>query len=241
MEIIPSIDLIDGRCVRLRQGKKEETTFYKVSPLDYTLWLAENGVKRLHIVDLNAAFHQTNMENIKAIYDIVNNSNLKVDVGGGIRTMDDIGRHLELGVSKVCLGTVSIKNRNMTLDALDEFGFDKIILCPDTKDKFVVAEGWTETSNMSIFDYVKSYYQYGQCEYICTDVDKDGMLSGASIELYSDIIKLGYEKLHLIASGGVSTIRDIEVLEDIGVQSVIVGKALFEEKIKINDLRQWLI
>lgn len=193
------------------------------------------------VVDLDAAFAQFNEANLESINDIVTKTKLKVDVGGGIRIFDDVKRHLDAGVSKVCLGTISVKNKHMTLDMLDEYGFDKIILCPDVNNKFVVTEGWRELSDYSIYDYINYYFNYGHCEYICTDVVKDGMLSGTSLDLYSSILNYGFDQLHLIASGGVSSIKDIAELEKIGVHSVIIGKALFEGNIQIKDLRPWLV
>ena len=241
MEIIPSIDLIDGKCVRLRQGKRENIKYYEISPLGYASWLADNGIKRLHLVNLDAAFNCNSLTSIKAIHDICTKTKLIVDVGGGVRTLDDINKYFDLGVGKVCLGTISVKDEHMTLDVINEFGFDKIILCPDVRDNCVVTEGWTESSTCSIFDYINSYFQYGQRDFICTDVSKDGMLSGTSIDLYFKILSLGFKGLNLIASGGVSAIKDIEMLDSIGVPSVIIGKALFEQKININDLKQWLM
>ena len=241
MKIIPSLDLMSGKLVRLTKGKQESAKFYDMNPVDYARECASFNVKHIHIVDLDAAFGNDNTLNKKVIEDIVKNvSGLKVDVGGGIRTKQQIQSYLELGVDKVCLGTISVTDKETIDDILDTFGSEKFILCPDVNDTMVVTHGWQNTSDMSIFDYIREYSEkYDIKDYICTDVNRDGMLSGPSLDLYVKLV-LQFPEINLIASGGVSSRNDVHVLNDIRLSSVIIGKALLENKIDWLDLIKYL-
>jgi len=235
MRIIPAIDIIDGKCVRLKQGDYAQKKVYNENPLDVAKSFEDAGLTHLHLVDLDGA-KAGKVISWKVVERITSDTNLYVDFGGGIKTLDEISKLLSLGVHQVNLGSIAVKEPEKITDWLKKFGADKIILSADVKDEVISINGWQENSSIRIVAFLKDYVQKGIEHVTCTDISTDGMLTGPNIELYKKIL-LSFPQLHLIASGGVSCIEDLHELKRIGVDGVIVGKAIYEGKIHLNDLK----
>lgn len=233
MRIIPAIDIMGGRCVRLTRGDFNTQKIYSEDPLEVALEMEDNGIKFLHLVDLDGAKNRK-IVNIKVLELIARKTTLSVDYGGGIRTAKDVRRVLSAGARQVTAGSVAATNRKLFLTWLKEFGPDKIILGADGSGRKISSCGWTETSDNDIVSFIKSYSDLGIRYAICTDIDKDGMLEGPSFDLYGEI--LAATSISLIASGGITTMRDIEKLNQIGCEGAIIGKALYEGKLSLKEL-----
>lgn len=238
IEIIPAIDIIDGKCVRLSQGDYEQKKVYNENPLEVAKMFESVGIKRLHLVDLDGA-KAKHIVNYKVLERIATNTTLTIDFGGGLKSDDDLRIAFECGAKMVTGGSVAVKDRETFLSWIAKFGSDRIILGADVKDKKIAVGGWLETTNLDLFPFVEKYKEEGINKIICTDISKDGMLAGPSIELYKEILQ-EFPDLYLIASGGVSSMNDIEQLQEANLPAVITGKAIYEGKIKLNELSSFL-
>ena len=234
MRIIPAIDLINGKCVRLTKGDYATQKIYNENPLEVARYFEDNGIQYLHLVDLDGA-KSNQIINHKVLYEIATKTNLKIDFGGGLKQRKDIEIAFENGASQVTGGSIAATNPNEFLDWLNEYGSNKIILGADCLNRKIATHGWIETSEIDVIEYIIEYVSKGISTVICTDISKDGMLQGTSNELYQEI--LSKTKVNLIASGGVTTVDDLEILKAIGCEGAIIGKALYEGTIKIDNLK----
>ena len=237
MIIIPAIDIIDGKCVRLTKGDYDQKTTYNENPLEVAKMFEDAGFTHLHLVDLDGAKsgHIVNQHVLKSI---TQNTNLKVDFGGGVKTDQDIQLAFESGAQQITGGSIAVKNPLIFESWISTFGSDKIILGADVHDNKIAVGGWLETTQLDLFEFLNSYISKGIQYVICTDISKDGLLQGSANELYAEIIQQ-FPKLKLIASGGVTSISDLEKLTKIGVYGAIVGKAIYENKLTLNELIQF--
>lgn len=235
IELIPAIDIIDGKCVRLSQGDYNTKKVYGESPADMAKRFEDVGIKRLHVVDLDGA-KASHIVNYKALESIASKTSLIIDFGGGLKTDEDLRIAFECGASMVTGGSIAVKNPNVFEGWLKKYGGNKIILGADVKERKIAVSGWIENTDVDLFEFLKDYISKGVSKVICTDIAKDGMLKGPSIELYKDILKQ-HPTLHLIASGGVSSMADIRALDEAGVPAVIFGKAIYEGRIKVEELK----
>jgi len=234
MRIIPAIDIIDGKCVRLKQGDYLQKTVYNENPLDVAKSFEDAGLTHLHLVDLDGA-KAGKVVSWDVVEQITSNTKLNVDFGGGIKTEDEIVRLLGLGVRQVNLGSIAVHEPLKITRWLTQFGADKIILSADVKNEMISINGWQDDALIHIVTFLKDYVHKGIEHVTCTDISTDGMLSGPNIELYEKVL-LSFPQLHLIASGGVSCIEDVHELVRIGVDGIIVGKAIYEGKISLEEL-----
>jgi len=239
IEIIPAIDLIDGKCVRLSQGDYTQKTIYNENPLEVAKMFADAGIRRLHLVDLDGA-KAHHIVNHKVLEKITAGTNLVVDFGGGLKSDNDLRIAFECGASMVTGGSIAVKNREVFSCWVSKFGAEKIILGADVKEEKIAVGGWIETTELELLPFIKSYTKIGINKVICTDISKDGMLQGPAIELYKKML-VAQPELYLIASGGVSSIRDIELLHEAEVPAVITGKAIYEGRIKLKELTKFMI
>ena len=238
IEIIPAIDIINGKCVRLSQGDFETQKIYRESPVDIAKGFEEAGIKRLHIVDLDGA-KKGSIVNIQVLENIASQTSLKIDFGGGIKTTSDAEKIFNAGASIINIGSIAIKQPHIVVEWIEKFGAEKILLGADVKNEKIVINGWQQSTEINIIAYLKDWSSKKMNNIFCTDVSKDGLLQGASIELYKKIIQ-SIPHIHLTASGGVSSLKDVEELETIGCSGVIIGKALYEGKIKLNELKKFI-
>lgn len=234
IELIPAIDIIDGRCVRLTKGDYNEKTVYDASPAEMAKKFEALGFKRLHVVDLDGA-KSKHVVNLKTLKNITSETNLTIDFGGGIKTDADIEAAFENGAAMVTVGSIAATERELFLKWLGKYGSDKIILGADVKDGKISINGWKENTEEDIISFLKFYVKHGIKNVLCTDISKDGTLTGPSHELYKQIIE-AFPGINLIASGGVSSIGDIKRLNAEGLHSVVFGKAIYEGKVDLNDL-----
>ncbi|NLO70904.1 MAG: 1-(5-phosphoribosyl)-5-[(5-phosphoribosylamino)methylideneamino]imidazole-4-carboxamide isomerase [Porphyromonadaceae bacterium] len=238
IEIIPAIDIIDGKCVRLTQGDYSQKTVYNENPLEVAKMFADAGIRRLHLVDLDGAKAQ-HIVNYKVLESITSKTNLIVDFGGGLKSDDDLRIAFECGAAMVTGGSIAVRNPEIFTSWIAKYGAEKIILGADVKDRKIAIGGWTETTDIELMPFLNQYFQQGITKVICTDISKDGMLEGPAIDLYKDILR-SLPDAYLIASGGVSNIGDIEQLEEAGIPAVIFGKAIYEGKISLKELERFV-
>lgn len=236
IELIPAIDIIDGKCVRLTKGDYTQQTTYSDSPADVARRFEDMGFKRLHVVDLDGA-KSRHIVNKKCLNDISRLTSLEIDFGGGLKTDDDIQAAFDNGASMVTVGSVAISAPDLFAKWIGTFGADKIILGADTRDGKVSINGWKEDSATDIFDMLDTYVSMGISKVLCTDISKDGTMQGPAISLYEEIMRR-HPSLHLIASGGVSGNDDIMNLDRSGIPAVVFGKAFYEGRIDIDKLRE---
>lgn len=234
MEIIPAIDIIDGKCVRLTEGDYAQKTIYNESPLEIAKSFADAGVKRLHLVDLDGA-KAGKVTNWKVLESIASNTSLIIDFGGGIKTETDLKLVYESGASLATIGSLAVKDPDLFASWIAQYGADKFLLGADVKGEFIAIGGWLQVSEETIIQFIEKYIEKGIKQLFCTDISKDGKLEGPSLELYTKIVRQ-FPDLHFIASGGVSSMDDINALREIGCKGVIVGKAIYEGRIKIEEL-----
>lgn len=237
MRILPAIDLIDGKCVRLTQGDYAQKKIYNENPVDVAKGFEAAGLKYLHLVDLDGA-KAGKVVNWKVVEAITSLTNLVVDFGGGIKTEQEIKQLFDSGVSQVNIGSLAVKNPTMVYQWIEQFGPDKIILSADVKNELIAISGWQENSNHNITDFIDSYKQKGLRYVTCTDIAVDGMLTGPNIELYKKLLS-AFPDIKLIASGGVSSMKDLDALQAINVDGVIIGKAIYEGRVELNDLSKY--
>jgi phosphoribosylformimino-5-aminoimidazole carboxamide ribotide isomerase len=233
MRIIVALDIIGGKCVRLTRGDFNTKKVYNEDPLEIALKIENNGINYLHLVDLDGAKNKK-VENIKVLEKIAWKTKLKIDFGGGLRSYEDIITVVNAGARQVTLGSIAVTDPNLFIECLTRLGQEKLILGADCIDRKVSTAGWLESSDIDIISFITDYKSKGVKYTICTDIKKDGMLKGPSTDLYREI--LGAVKIKLIASGGISSLKDIEDVRETGCEGVIIGKAVYEGKITLNDL-----
>lgn len=234
MRIIPAIDIIDGKCVRLSKGDYETKKIYNENPVEVAKEFEDFGIQYLHLVDLDGA-KAKKIINQKVIENIAKNTNLIIDFGGGIRSEEDLQKVFDSGAKKVTLGSIAVVNPELCLAWLEQFGAEKLILGADCLDRKIKTSGWLENSETDVVDFIKEYQKKGFKEVVCTDISKDGMLQGPSTALYQEIIE--NSTIELIASGGISNIEDVQKMKEIGCAGTIIGKAIYEGRISLEDLR----
>lgn len=237
MQIIPAIDIIDGKCVRLTEGDYQQKKIYNENPLEVAKMFEDAGIQRLHLVDLDGA-KNSGVMNWKVLEAIAVNTRLAIDFGGGIKTGEDVQLVLNAGATYVTVGSIAVKNQALFTEWLQQFGVNKFLLGADVKNGCIAIHGWLETTNVQVKDFMAIYLALGVQQIFCTDVSKDGRMEGPSIELYQHLIS-NLPNLQLIASGGVSTLQDLIHLKAIGCSGAIIGKAIYENKISLNDLVQF--
>jgi phosphoribosylformimino-5-aminoimidazole carboxamide ribotide isomerase len=237
MHVIPAIDLIGGKCVRLSQGDYSRKTDYHDDPLEMAKRFEGVGLTRLHLVDLDGA-KAKKIVNGDVLQRICSGTQLAVDFGGGIQAQEELEKAFVLGARQVTGGSIAVRNPSLFETWIDTFGADRIILGADAKDKKIAVGGWEETTALELIPFIREYFQKGIREVICTDVAKDGLLQGPSFDLYTEIMQ-ELPDLKLIASGGVSCLKDLEDLQKIGVYGTIVGKAYYEGKVSLEELAQF--
>ncbi len=235
IELIPAIDIIDGKCVRLSQGDYNTKKVYGENPADMAKRFEDCGIKRLHVVDLDGA-KASHIVNYKTLESITSHTYLTVDFGGGLKSDDDLRIAFECGAAMVTGGSIAVKKPEVFEGWINKYGAEKIILGADVKNKKIAVTGWLEDTSEELESFLSGYISKGITKVICTDIAKDGMLKGPSTALYKEILA-AHPTLHLIASGGVSSMADIEVLDAAGVPAVIFGKAIYEGRITLNDLK----
>jgi phosphoribosylformimino-5-aminoimidazole carboxamide ribotide isomerase len=233
MRIIVAMDIISGKCVRLSRGDYSTKKIYSEDPLELALKIEDNGIDYLHLVDLDGAKNKK-IENIKILEKIAWKTKLKIDFGGGLRTYEDLITLFNAGARQVTIGSIAVSDPHLFLEWLMKLGQEKLILGADCIDRKVSTGGWLEKSDKEVISFISGYKSKGVKYTICTDIKKDGMLEGPSIALYKEI--LGAVKVNLIASGGISSIKDIEDVRDVGCEGVIIGKAVYEGRITLNEL-----
>lgn len=233
MKIIPAIDIIDGKCVRLSKGDYDTKKIYNENPVEVAKEFEYFGIQYLHLVDLDGA-KAKKIINQKVIENIAKNTNLIIDFGGGIRSEEDLQKAFDSGAKKVTLGSVAVVNPELCLAWLEKFGAEKLILGADCLDRKIKTSGWLENSETDVVDFIKEYQKKGFKEVVCTDISKDGMLQGPSTALYQEII--GNSTIELVASGGISNIEDVQKMKKIGCAGTIIGKAIYEGKISLEQL-----
>jgi len=238
IRIIPAIDIIDGKCIRLTQGDYEHKVIYNENPLEVAKQFEDNGIKYLHLVDLDGA-KAKKIINRKVLEDIAAKTKLKIDFGGGVRTDEDINIAFDCGAKQVTGGSVAVKNKELFLAWLKKFGAEKIILGTDVKDEMIAVNGWYENTKKNVFSFIENYLEFGVQSIICTDIKRDGLLQGAAINLYKKIMDK-FTGIKLIASGGISSIDEIDELIKLNMDGVIIGKAIYENKISLKDLRKYV-
>ena len=234
MHIIPAIDIIDGKCVRLTQGDYSQKKEYNSNPLEVAKTFEDAGAKRLHLVDLDGA-KQKRIVNLRVLESIASNTELSIDYGGGIQSEEDLRMVFGAGASQVTGGSIAIKNPELFESWLQNFGNEQIILGADVIDKHIAIDGWQKKTSIGLHVFLEDYVQKSVKYVICTDVSKDGLLQGPALNLYREILNY-YPEINLIASGGVSSLQDVHELDAIGVDGVIIGKAFYEGRIQLSDL-----
>jgi phosphoribosylformimino-5-aminoimidazole carboxamide ribotide isomerase len=234
MEIIPAIDIIDGKCVRLTEGDYASKTVYAASPLEMAKQYEGLGFKRLHLVDLDGA-KAGKVTNWKIVEEIVAHTQLVLDFGGGVKTSDEVERIIALGVQYVTVGSIAAKHPEEFKSWLTTFGTNKFFLGADVRNNKIMTGGWLDATEIEVLDFISDYLNLGVNHFFCTDISKDGKLMGPSIDLYSTMIE-SLPGLHLVASGGVSSMEDLHALKSIGCKGAIVGKAIYEGKIDLKLL-----
>ncbi|WP_233899016.1 1-(5-phosphoribosyl)-5-[(5-phosphoribosylamino)methylideneamino]imidazole-4-carboxamide isomerase [Tenacibaculum piscium] len=235
MRIIPAIDIIDGKCVRLTKGDYATKKIYNENPVEVAKEFEDNGIEYLHLVDLDGAKSQ-HIVNYKILEQIAAKTNLKIDFGGGLKSDEDLRIAFENGASQITGGSIAVKNPDIFTGWLTKYGSDKIILGADCINRKIATHGWLETSEVDVVDFIKEYEKIGVKNTICTDVAKDGMLQGASVDLYKEI--LSKSDVNLIASGGVASIDNLIELKEIGCEGAILGKAIYEGYISLKELQK---
>lgn len=235
MQIIPAIDIIDGKCVRLTQGDYTQKTIYNENPLEVALEFESIGITRLHLVDLDGA-KLGKVVNYKVLETIASKTKLSIDFGGGIKTDEDIDTVFSYGANLATIGSIAVKNKALFFSWIRKYGAQKIFLGADVKDEKIAVGGWFETTDISIYDFIEENIKEGIQHVFCTDISKDGLLQGPSIDLYKSMISK-FPTMNLTASGGVSNSTDLVELKNIGCSGAIVGKAIYEGRITLKELR----
>ena len=238
IEIIPAIDIIDGKCVRLSQGDYGQKIIYNDNPLEVAKMFEDAGLRRLHLVDLDGA-KAHHIVNQAVLQTIATNTNLIVDFGGGLKSDEDLKIAFESGASMVTGGSIAVKSPEVFLRWIEKFGAEKIILGADAKNEMIAVSGWQEATGTDIFTFIREWHSRGITKIISTDISRDGMLQGAAIDLYIKILTV-FPETYLIASGGVSSMADIVELQNAGIPAVITGKAIYEGRITMAEIENFI-
>ncbi len=238
IDIIPAIDLIDGKCVRLTQGDYAQKKVYNENPLDVAKSFEAAGIRRLHLVDLDGAKAQ-HIVNHRVLHSIATQTSLVVDFGGGLKTDADLRIAFDNGASMVTGGSIAVKDPGIFMQWIADYGPDRIILGADAKDGMIAVSGWTETASLELAAFIAGYRAKGITQVICTDIGRDGMMQGPAVDLYRSLLEQ-FPGLYLVASGGVSCMKDITTLQEAGVPAVITGKAIYEGKIGLDELGDFI-
>jgi phosphoribosylformimino-5-aminoimidazole carboxamide ribotide isomerase len=239
MRIMPAIDIIDGKCVRLSKGDYDTKIIYNENPLEVAKSFEAHGIEYLHLVDLDGA-KSSKIVNYKILEQIATQTSLKIDFGGGLKSDEDLKIAFESGANQITGGSIAVKNRAIFEKWISEYGSDKIILGADAKDEKVAISGWLEDSNEDLIPFIQDYQIKGIQHVICTDIAKDGMLEGPSFDLYEKILKEAIG-VKLIASGGISTFDELPKLAELGCEGTIIGKAIYEGRISLKQLEDYII
>jgi len=234
--IIPAIDIIGGKCVRLEQGDYSLKKVYEADPLDVARRFEDHGIKRLHLVDLDGA-RDKHIVNYHILERIVAKTGLIIDFGGGIKTESDLHVVFESGAAMAVIGSIAVTDPDLFQDWLFAYGPEKIILGADVREGKIAVSGWTDITEIGLFDFLTFYKSMGVKQVLCTDIAKDGMMQGSSVELYKQMLK-DFPAIRVLASGGISSVEEIHRLNEAGVTGAIIGKALYEGKIKMEELKE---
>lgn len=238
IELIPAIDVIDGKCVRLSQGDYQSKKVYNENPVEVAKMFEAHGIHRLHVVDLDGATSK-HVVNYKVLEALAGQTSLVIDFGGGIKSDEDLHIAFESGAQMVTLGSIAVKEPDTFNRWMEVYGSERIILGADAKDGKIAVNGWLECSRLELMPFLDDYIKKGVAKVLCTDISRDGMLNGPSLELYKQIME-AHPDLHLIASGGISGMKDIEALNEAGIPAVVFGKAFYEGRITLQDLKAFL-
>ena len=238
IEIIPAIDIIDGKCVRLTQGDYGKQKTYSDNPLEVAKLFEGYGVRRLHVVDLDGA-KSSHVINLRVLEQIASHTDLVIDFGGGIKSENDLTLSFNAGASMLTIGSLAVKNPDLVKGWLKDYGAERFIIGADVKDEKISINGWKEEGEDTLYPFLERYTSEGVVNVLCTDISRDGMLQGPSLTLYEIILKR-FPELHLIASGGVGGVDDIRKLNEMGVPAVVFGKAFYEGLIRIEQLKEFL-
>jgi phosphoribosylformimino-5-aminoimidazole carboxamide ribotide isomerase len=239
MRIIPAIDIIDGKCVRLSKGDYSTKIIYNENPLEVAKSFENYGIEYLHLVDLDGA-KSSEIVNYKIIEQIASKTNLKIDFGGGLKSDKDVKIAFESGATQITGGSIAIKNSELFEEWISYYGSEKVILGADALNEKVAVSGWLENSNVDLIPFIKGYQNKGIQYVICTDISKDGMLEGPSFELYSRILT-EIPNIKLIASGGISTFEELPKLAEMGCEGTIIGKAIYEGRITLKQIENYIL
>lgn len=239
MRIIPAIDLIDGKCVRLVKGDYDQKTIYHDDPVDMAKKFEDHGVKYLHLVDLDGA-KAGRIVNHRVLDAIAGQTSLTIDFGGGIRAKEDVDTVFDYGGDQAVIGSLAFREPVLFWEIMEEWGSEKIVLGADARNGKIAVGGWTEDTGIDLDDVMKEYEERGVKYFLCTDIDKDGMMEGPSFELYKKLLK-NHPDIALIASGGIRHWQDVEEVEKLGCESVIIGKAIYENKITLKEIENHLL
>ena len=239
MRIIPAIDIIEGKCVRLTKGDYNTKIIYNENPLEVALAFEDAGIEYLHVVDLDGA-KASHIVNYKILEQIASKTNLKIDFGGGLKSDEDLHIAFESGANQITGGSIAVKNTSIFENWIATFGADKIILGADCTHEKIAVSGWQEESKLNVIPFIQNYQSKGIHYVICTDISKDGMLQGPSFDLYERILTQA-SGIKLIASGGISTFHEIPQLAKLGCEGVIIGKAIYENRISLKELETYII
>lgn len=237
MKIIPAIDIINGKCVRLSKGDYSTVKVYNENPLEVAKEFEASGIRFLHLVDLDGA-KSRHIINHKILEDIARETTLQIDFGGGLKSLEDIQTAFNSGAEQITIGSIAVQDPSFCFDLISRFGPEKIILGADCKNRKIKTSGWLEESDRDVIDFILQYQQKGIQQVICTDIAKDGMLEGPSTDLYKDI--LDQISVQLVASGGISNIEDVHTMKAIGCSGTIIGKAIYEGKISLDELKNFI-
>ncbi|MBV6647729.1 MAG: 1-(5-phosphoribosyl)-5-[(5-phosphoribosylamino)methylideneamino]imidazole-4-carboxamide isomerase [Cyclobacteriaceae bacterium] len=237
MHIIPAIDIIDGQCVRLEKGDYNAKKVYQTDPVAVARQFEEAGIQRLHLVDLDGAKAKT-VVNLKVLEAITSDTDLHVDFGGGVKKMEDLDSVLSAGAKQVTGGSIAAKDRPQFLSWIKRHGNERIILGADALDRKIMVSGWQESTSLDLFEFLRFYLNNSIQYVICTDISKDGMMQGPAFDLYTEILK-EFPGIKLIASGGVTTVNDLQKLRNLGLYGAIVGKAIYEGSIALKDIERF--
>ncbi|WP_428068625.1 1-(5-phosphoribosyl)-5-[(5-phosphoribosylamino)methylideneamino]imidazole-4-carboxamide isomerase [Chryseobacterium gambrini] len=237
MKIIPAIDIIDGKCVRLSKGDYDTKKIYNENPLEVAKEFESFGIQYLHLVDLDGA-KSKHIVNQKILETIAKETSLEIDFGGGLKTLEDIEIAFNSGAKQITIGSIAVQDPDFCFDLIEKYGSDKIILGADCENRKIKTSGWLEESELDVIDFILKYKNKGIKNVICTDISKDGMLQGASDELYREIVEK--TAVQLIASGGISCIEDVEQMKNIGCSGTIIGKAIYEGRISLQQLQNFI-
>ncbi len=234
MEIIPAIDIIDGKCVRLTQGDYSQKKIYNENPLEVAKEFEAAGIKRLHLVDLDGA-KAGKVQNWKVLELITTNTQLIIDFGGGIKQEIDLKTIFESGAKLATIGSLAVKDEKTFSSWIEQYGADRFFLGADVKEEKIAIGGWLESTDIAVVDFIQNYVDKGIAQIFCTDISKDGKLEGPSTELYQKILQQ-FPAIHFVASGGVSSLDDLRILKNIGCSGAIIGKAIYEGRITLKEL-----